>query len=338
MREFSSHLASESSSLLRRVHRATRSRKRSDDIGTLGPVSTQPIIDVTDWAVRFPEPGGSDANIWLLIPGSEGESALFKPVVAKEGRRQGEDWAEKAVEQVAGKIGVPTARIEMATRNGHPGLLSFDLAGRGVEMQTGAVLVGEIDQRLVPRAKERLGHNLANIGTVLSPLPAPAMEGGTFTGFDQFCGYLILDALVANRDRHEENWAVLRETDGVVTLAPSYDHGNSLGFNLLDARRLHQLQSDPELVAWARRGKADRFEGGRDLTLVDFAFRALAAASSGTAAYWLDRVQAATADAWETIIDSVPEMSRPCRMFCLQLLKTNQRRLLDGYQSSAPGR
>lgn len=31
-----------------------------------------------------------------------------------------------------------------------------------------------------------------------------------FAAFDQFCGYLLLDALVANRDRHEENWAFCR--------------------------------------------------------------------------------------------------------------------------------
>lgn len=85
------------------------------------------IVDVSDWEVRFPEPGGSDANVWLCDPDS-GEYALFKPVVAKEGRRQGEDWAEKAVEQVAVLIGVPSARIRMASRAGHPGLLSYDLA------------------------------------------------------------------------------------------------------------------------------------------------------------------------------------------------------------------
>ncbi|MFT3871401.1 MAG: HipA domain-containing protein [Nocardioides sp.] len=223
-------------------------------------MTTHPIVDVSDWVVRFPEPGGSDANVWLLVPESD-ESALFKPVVAKEGRRQGEDWAEKAVEQIANEIGVPAARIEMATRNGHPGLLSFDLAGRGVEMQTGAVLIGEIDQRLVPRAKERLGHNLTNIRTVLHPLAAPAMGGGAFTAFDQFCGYLILDALVANRDRHEENWAVLRSSDGVVTLAPSYDHGNSLGFNLLDMRRLRQLESDPGACCLGESGDGRSLRG-----------------------------------------------------------------------------
>ncbi|MGK2875776.1 MAG: hypothetical protein ACSLEW_09075, partial [Nocardioides sp.] len=64
---------------------------------------------LSSWEVRFPEPGGSDANVWLRDPETD-EYALFKPVVAKAGRRQGEDWAEKVVEQVAGLVGVPSAR------------------------------------------------------------------------------------------------------------------------------------------------------------------------------------------------------------------------------------
>ncbi|MPZ96964.1 MAG: hypothetical protein GEU96_19150 [Propionibacteriales bacterium] len=286
------------------------------------------IVDVSDWEVRIPEPGGSDANVWLFDPETEAD-ALFKPVVAKAGRRQGEDWAEKVVEQVAALIGVPSARIRMATRNGHPGLLSYDLAPAGHELQTGAVLIGEIDGRLVPRAKERLGHNLANIHTVLAPRQAVGMPD-RFTAFDQFCGYLVMDALVANRDRHEENWGVLRDPDGRVTLAPSYDHGNSLGFNLLDNRRLLELGRDPELERWASRGFADRFEASRDMTLVEFAHRALAMARPGTGAHWLGRLAHVVPTAWETVVNSTPEMSEACRTFCVRLVTTNQRRLLDG--------
>jgi hypothetical protein len=284
------------------------------------------IVDVSDWEVKLPEFGGSDANVWLIDPGT-GRSTLFKPVVAKEGRRQGEDWAEKAVEQVAGLIGVPSARIRMATRRGRPGLLSYDLAD-GSELHTGAVLIGEIDPRLVARAKERLGHNLENIHRVLAPLPAVGMEAEAFTAFDQFCGYLVLDALVANRDRHEENWGVLRDPDGRVTLAPSFDHGNSLGFNLPDQNRLRQLEQDPELIDWANKGYADRFEGGRKVTLVDFAHTALGTATRGTEARWIGRLAAVSADEWQGVVDRTPEVSEAYRTFCLRLLITNQRRLL----------
>jgi hypothetical protein len=291
------------------------------------------IVDVSDWVVKLPEPGGSDANTWLIDPVTN-EAALFKPVVAKAGRRQGEDWAEKAVEQVAALIGVPTARIRMATRRSRSGLLSYDLAD-GSELHTGAVLIGEIDTRLVARAKERLGHNLDNIHRVLASLPAVGMGAGAFTAFDQFCGYLVLDALVANRDRHEENWGVLRDPGDRVTLAPSFDHGNSLGFNLPDENKLRELDQDPQLVKWANKGYADRFEGGRNVTLVDFAHTALGRATPGTEEHWLGRLATVGVDKWQGVVEHTAEMSEPCRTFCLRLLTTNQRRLLRDVSSGS---
>lgn len=297
-------------------------------MSTVSVMSAEPVVDVTDWEVRSVEPGGSDENRWLSDPAS-GEQALFKPVVAKHGRRQGEDWAEKVVERVAGHLGVPAARIVMARWNGRPGLLSFDVAPSGFELHTGAVVVGVVDPRLVPRSKDRLGHNLSNIKVVLCPWPAVGMPTG-FTAFDQFCGYLLLDALVANRDRHEENWGVLRAPDGALSLAPSYDHGNSLGFNLEDGYRDRQLGHDPDLSRWAARGTADRFEGGREVSLVDFALDALSSsASPGAARFWLHRLGAVTPAMWESTVTGVPEMSDTCRTFCIQLLITNQRRLLS---------
>lgn len=41
------------------------------------------------------------------------------------------------------------------------------------------------------------------------------------SAFDQLAGYLVLDALVAGRDRHHENWAVMVSMDGGRRLAPS---------------------------------------------------------------------------------------------------------------------
>ena len=121
-----------------------------------------------------------------------------------------------------------------------------------------------------------------------------------------------------------------------MTLAPSYDHGNSLGFNLEDARRVRQLDRDPHLTEWANKGFADRFEGGRSVTLVDFARHALNTASPGTADYWLGRLQTVPTGTWETVTSGTPEMSEACLTFCVQLLKTNQGRLLDEYRSSTP--
>lgn len=123
---------------------------------------------------------------------------------------------------------------------------------------------------------------------------------------------------------------MLRDPAGRVTLAPSYDHGNSLGFNLQDDRRLLELDRDPQLEKWASRGMADRFKASREVTLVAFAHRALALGTPGVEAFWLERLAAVTSSELESAVTGTPEMSEACRTFCLRLLTTNQRRLLDG--------
>jgi serine/threonine protein kinase HipA of HipAB toxin-antitoxin module len=45
---------------------------------------------------------------------------------------------------------------------------------------------------------------------------------------DVFLGYLMLDAWIANLDRHHENWGLVLTKDITGHLAPSYDHASSL--------------------------------------------------------------------------------------------------------------
>ncbi|MFC4783295.1 hypothetical protein ACT8ZV_02395 [Nocardioides sp. MAHUQ-72] len=286
------------------------------------------ILDVSDWPLESVEPGGSEPNHWLWTPA--GGRVLFKPVVARDGRRQGEDWAEKIVEQLAGAIGVPAARIDMAVRDGKSGLVSADLAPEGWELQAGAVLIGAIDSRLTAKARNRLGHNLTNMHAVLSGLPATAPGMSSFTAYDQVCGYLMLDAWVANPDRHEANWGVLQSPEGEVTLAGSFDHGNSLGFNLTEQRYQSLLAKPRGVEEWAARGYAVRFEDRRSTPLVDLVSEAFGLASPGTGSYWKERLAAVSEANCELVISRTPVMSAACRTFCLRLLSINKRRLLDG--------
>ncbi|WP_457561606.1 HipA domain-containing protein [Caminibacter pacificus] len=45
----------------------------------------------------------------------------------------------------------------------------------------------------------------------------------------EFIGYLVFDALIANQDRHHENWAIIQDENSKFKLAPTFDHGSSLG-------------------------------------------------------------------------------------------------------------
>jgi len=114
------------------------------------------------------------------------------------------------------------------------------------------------------KTKYRSGHSLDNVHEVLTdlrpPPDAPAVSG--MSAYDVFCGYLVLDALVANSDRHDHNWAVFLPPtlqDERPALAASYDHANSLGFNLRDERR-DRFVAEGTVSRFAGRGVARRFE------------------------------------------------------------------------------
>jgi hypothetical protein len=295
------------------------------------------IEDVSAWPVVDIEAEGSDAKEWLADP--HNDRWLCKPAVTPEnGVQQGEDWSEWLAAAVASSLAVPHATIRLATRNGVPAALSRSLRATGEELQAGAVLLQGVPG-FVPRSKTRTGHTLLNIRTVLETVTAPQSwpgQAGAGAAFGVFCGYLVLDALIANTDRHEENWAVIRGKDAVVRLCASYDHATSLGFNLSDERR-DQLAASPErLQAWLERGTAIRFEGGRRRTLVRHAVQAVELAPSWARSWWSPAVAHLDVDSLRVLIDTAapPSMSVQARSFAIQLVEANRRRLLDEFSAA----
>ena len=60
-----------------------------------------------------------------------------------------------------------------------------------------------------------------------------------------FVGYLVLDALIGNTDRHHENWGLLvkrtrKGLRGIV--APSFDHASSMGRELREEKKAQRLR------------------------------------------------------------------------------------------------
>jgi hypothetical protein len=234
---------------------------------------------------------------------------------------------------VAALLGVPAARIDLARRDDCRGCVSYDIVPKGWELQPGAVLLnGIVGFEHDPWDPAALGHTLINIQRALDGYDAPpGFSGPTdFDAFDVFAGYLMLDALIANRDRHSENWAVLRGPGRPdQRLAPSYDHASALGFNLLDERRRLMFQDGNMFDAFLRKGTAHRFEDGRKLTLVDHAHVALGMVRDSVREWWLGRLTGTDEDQLDTIVARVPVMSDLARRFATYLFTVNRRRLLD---------
>lgn len=305
-------------------------------------------IDVSTWQVQQVEAAGSNKVEWLKHPDT-GEPWLHKYIhVPTNGVPQGEDWAEVVTTQVAKLLAVPCAVTRLCWRDESRGSISRSVIPQGCDLNEGGVVLGtagvkgyfrQTDSRKVRDPKrpdvERPGHTLANIKSALQGMKPPEGFQGPegCTGFDIFVGFTILDALVANRDRHEQNWAVLRPrlTDQPERLAPSFDHGGSLGYNLRDEKRTRCLEDLKQLERWAERGTAYRFEHeGTPPSLVEHAVTAIGLATDVGAEWWRGRLDSLDlAPVHAALKDGISEMSPVAATFASKLLDINLRRLRD---------
>jgi hypothetical protein len=307
-------------------------------MSTASPPQALPydVIDVTSWRPSHEEAMGSKAKMWLTSP--EGELWLFKHVRGVEERA--EDWPEKVASELAKVFGIPAAHVEFADRDGKRGVISLSIT-RGMDLVHGNELLFAQDPQYekTKRAPE-YGYNLAAVSAALAdcspPLDWPESE---WTAADVFAGYLVFDALIANQDRHHENWGALIDlVKGVRALSPSFDHASSLGFMLTDEERRERLTTSDRgysVHRWAERGKS-HFEGRP--SLVDLAAEALRECSAAALQYWLSQIRMLESSVWETILGRVPRerASVPTCNFAAEVIATNRGRLLDACSGFGP--
>jgi len=311
-------------------------------------------VDVSGWEVLSVEQSGSSISTWLLDPDGETRWLHKDTTIPDNGVEQGEDWSEVVSTQVAHVLGLPCAETRLCVRDGRRGSLSRNVRPNGFDLNEGVVAlercVDVVDYfphtegvpGLDPSrpAVRRPGHSLANIRTALRGVMPPAIFDGPegLSGFDIFAGYLLLDALIANPDRHEQNWAVLTPqlTSDFEQLAPTYDHAGSLGYNLRDERRECLLKDPSALERWVRRGTAHRFEHEPPApSLVDHATSALAMASAEAQRHWTERLKDADVSQVSEALEeqAVPEMSVAASRFAVSILRLNKGRLQDALTS-----
>lgn len=223
------------------------------------PLESYPTISLRKEDVLAPEEMGSKRKGWVQVAG-DAERWLFKYARLSDGQVTGEHWAEKVASEVAGLLHIPHARVELATLDGSPGCISRrfpELARPGAELIHGNDLLAGAGFGY-DRTKQfrQSDHTIENILAAISQVFSGPEEQAA--AFRQMAGYLVLDALILNTDRHHENWALIRvmHQDGRVTheMAPTFDHASSLGRN----------EPPDKLVAWLTEPGRPEWYAGRN--------------------------------------------------------------------------
>jgi hypothetical protein len=297
------------------------------------------VVDVTSWAVIRDEPGGRDPNKrWLA---ADPDAPRHEHWLWKSRQRTGDgsetaltDCAEVFVSRLASHMDLPAAVCRFAVCDGEWGLISRNVTPAGFSLNTAKTYLPEIEgyARHLPDSAEDLqtgrmrrdrGYTLAAVQEVLTNVgPPPGTSGLNAVGF--FAGYLVLDALTGNTDRHPGNWALLEsDRDGTRYLAATYDHGSALGAGLTEKNRSTRRAKD-----FAAKGRANPFSPKGQL-LVDLAHEAVSKANAGRWISRVDQMDKATVRAVLTAPNG--RLSPVASTFIEGVILENRRRLCDDY-------
>lgn len=311
-------------------------------------------IDVSRWPFVRSETIGQSPAEWLRNPEEDAKSDhhwLFKPVeIHSNGTQQGGDWAEKIAYELAKFLDIPSAEIELAVRDGVLGSISRNVIPQYWDMWSGRLWLDANPHASYLSAQATkskrtggasAGYSLENIHPSLAKVAPPPGHAysASMSGFEVFCGYLMLDALIANRDRHEDNWGVIAATVGPFepALGRAFDHAGSLGYQLTDESRRSILDRVGGVAHWVSRGTAWRFESSAEtpISLVELARQAAEYVGKPSELRWLDRLDCLTPAVVDAILDRVTVMSVASRMFAREVILTNAERIRDGYRNIA---
>lgn len=164
------------------------------------------------------EGSGRSEKIWLMNPDTN-QIGLFK---FKKDETTSDHISECIAYELAKLIGIPCAKFELGIYKGREGSISYNIVD-----QKDMVLIEGIycisltypafDAETLMDVETEEKYSIKMIKNVLEPLKL----------FNEFLPILIFDFLIGNTDRHQSNWALLKEGNN-LRICPLYDNSSSL--------------------------------------------------------------------------------------------------------------
>lgn len=280
------------------------------------------IENITQEQSQSPEAMGTKEKFWF------NHTSLGRCLFKYTRENTGEDWAEKIAAELCQMLELPHAKCEFANCNGKRGIITPTiLVERSQLVHGNELLAGKIPTYSARDSKNKFHmskHTLERALNIIDndeinlPLNWQVINGVT-KAVEVFVGYLLLDSWIGNTDRHHENWAVVecvenREQELVLNkyLAPTYDHGSSLGRNEPDAKKQARLESkDKQFNVEAYASKAFsafyyKETDKRPLTTLD-AFIKAANLYPGAASIWVSKLKNIKDEDINKLLNRIPK-------------------------------
>lgn len=151
----------------------------------------------------------------------------------------------------------------------------------------------------------------------------------------------MFDAWIANQDRHDENWGVVRMPNGNSFLSPTFDHGSSMGRNETDTKRALMLKTkdrNQHIGSYIEKARSALFpgpgdgDGNKRPLLTIEAFSQASKQNTMAASEWRERLASVPDDVIFSIVNKVPEkfMTDISKEFTFRLLMLNKSRIIVG--------
>lgn len=293
------------------------------------------IIEVPDDAVNLHEQLGTKPKFWFQ--GENSANYLFK-----EGRPDtGDDWSEKVASELCDLLGLPHAMYDLAVWKGRRGVVCPTFVPEGGQLIHGNELLAEIVSEYPTRQSFRVRqHTLHSVLAIVEDDRMRVPIGwdtrpGVASALDVFIGYLMLDAWIANQDRHHENWSLVVGPEPARHLAPTYDHASSLGSNETDRNRKDRLTTRDRgrsMEHYVERARSAFFllpSSSRPMSTLE-AFREAGKVRPEAARSWLESLAEVSWRDVQMIFEQIPRdlISDIAIEFALKILDLNRQRLL----------
>ena len=319
---------------------------------------SDPLCRYSDISGEFVLGGEEDAGtkdkFWLARK-SDAAEFLFKIGRIDSENNAVENWAEAAAAELCEKLGVPHAPYRLVVYNKQRGTISEDF--RRWPLPDGKVAAGEfwmanellggmrqdypVEKR--GRVKEYTVDACVSILRMMEKLEHPLRytvdKPCNISLPGLFCGYLMLDALIANSDRHHENWGFLVAWDEKpprVKLAPTFDHASSFCREVAEKvrERLNTKDKERQADAFCRSPKAKSAfcdKDGRPFSPLEAFKEAMRLAPEKERNMWLDKLEKLNPrrDLTFAFGDHCDAVAPESREFALQMVEVNRGRLLE---------